>query len=273
MSSKIKLELEKIEIPKELHERAKLGVKKAKLEQPKNRFKNPLVAIAMISFLFLGSIFAISPEVRSMTEKWTNQVFKVDIFSEEKIEINDGYVFVDGVKTISEEKYKLGFYEPVYTEDGYILKKTDHKDHIIQKITEENLGKKFQNTTQASAKADFMIKKPAFLPKDISLDSVYVKDQRVHIAFKTDAKKDLFIIVQKKRTMEGHVVLDDVETVYIGENGKIGKTPHKFWDSKNNKPAVKSEYVLTFVDNGIQYELFGTNITQNEIIKIAQSMR
>ena len=33
MSNKVKEELEKIEIPKELHERSKLGVEKAKLEK------------------------------------------------------------------------------------------------------------------------------------------------------------------------------------------------------------------------------------------------
>ena len=37
--SNIKQELENIKIPKELHERTKFGVKKAKLEQPKRRIE------------------------------------------------------------------------------------------------------------------------------------------------------------------------------------------------------------------------------------------
>ena len=52
MNNKVIKELEKIEIPKELHERAKLGVKKAKSEQPKRKFKNR-VAIPLAASLFL----------------------------------------------------------------------------------------------------------------------------------------------------------------------------------------------------------------------------
>jgi hypothetical protein len=73
--SNIKRELEKIEIPKELHERTRLGVKKAKLEQPKRRFKNPLVAAAVISVLAFGSL--LSPSVQAMIE---------DLFSFNQVE-------------------------------------------------------------------------------------------------------------------------------------------------------------------------------------------
>lgn len=53
MSNKINQELEKIEIPKELHERVKLGVNRAKSEMPKRRLKRlviPLVASAFVVF-------------------------------------------------------------------------------------------------------------------------------------------------------------------------------------------------------------------------------
>ncbi|MGE8081460.1 DUF4179 domain-containing protein [Peribacillus loiseleuriae] len=52
MNNKVKQELERIEIPKELHMRAKLGVKKAKSEQPKRKFKKT-VAIPLVASLFL----------------------------------------------------------------------------------------------------------------------------------------------------------------------------------------------------------------------------
>lgn len=54
MNNKVKQELERIEIPKELHMRTKLGVKKAKLEHPKGKFKNRLVIplVASLSLVF-----------------------------------------------------------------------------------------------------------------------------------------------------------------------------------------------------------------------------
>lgn len=72
----IKQEMEKINIPKDLQERSKLGVKKAKLEQPKRRFRNPLVASVIISVLGLG-IFVSSPG-QAMFEG----LFKVSRFEE-----------------------------------------------------------------------------------------------------------------------------------------------------------------------------------------------
>lgn len=72
----IKQEIEKINIPKYLHERSKLGVKKAKLEQPKRRFKNPLVAAAIISVLGFG--FFVSSPGQAMFEG----LFQVSKFEE-----------------------------------------------------------------------------------------------------------------------------------------------------------------------------------------------
>lgn len=48
MSNKINQEFHKIEIPKELHERSKLGIKKAKAEKQKKKFKQPIIAAAII---------------------------------------------------------------------------------------------------------------------------------------------------------------------------------------------------------------------------------
>ncbi|MEC0300441.1 DUF4179 domain-containing protein [Peribacillus frigoritolerans] len=54
MNNNIKKELERIEIPKELHERSKLGVRIAKSEQPKRKLKKtiaiPLVASVILIF-------------------------------------------------------------------------------------------------------------------------------------------------------------------------------------------------------------------------------
>lgn len=55
MSNKINDELNKIVIPKELHERSKRGVRKAKLENQKRRIKNPLIAVAVIGVLMFGA--------------------------------------------------------------------------------------------------------------------------------------------------------------------------------------------------------------------------
>lgn len=59
MSNEIREEFEKIVIPKELRERTKIGVQKAKAEQ-KRSLKNPLIAIAMIVALLFGTPF-VSP--------------------------------------------------------------------------------------------------------------------------------------------------------------------------------------------------------------------
>ncbi|WP_399629406.1 DUF4179 domain-containing protein [Sporosarcina sp. SG10008] len=63
MNNKIDLELQKIEIPKELHERSKMGIKKAKVEQQKRRFKNPLLAAAMILGLSTTSVAFAFPSI------------------------------------------------------------------------------------------------------------------------------------------------------------------------------------------------------------------
>lgn len=65
MDNKINQELQKIGIPKELHERSKLGVKKAKAEHQKRRFKNPLVAAAMILGLSTTSVAFAFPSIAS----------------------------------------------------------------------------------------------------------------------------------------------------------------------------------------------------------------
>jgi hypothetical protein len=55
MSNKIKREIEKIEIPVELHLRSKLGVQKAKLEMNKNkRYKSKGIAFVASLFVLLG---------------------------------------------------------------------------------------------------------------------------------------------------------------------------------------------------------------------------
>ncbi|MDU9691974.1 DUF4179 domain-containing protein [Priestia aryabhattai] len=55
MKNKLKQELEQIEIPKELHMRAKLGVEKAKLEQPRRTFKKAIVFPAAAALFLIGS--------------------------------------------------------------------------------------------------------------------------------------------------------------------------------------------------------------------------
>ncbi|WP_187118868.1 DUF4179 domain-containing protein [Bacillus marasmi] len=58
MDNKIDQEIHKIEIPKELHERSKLGVKKAKEEQQKKKFINPFVAAIILGFTAITVTFA-----------------------------------------------------------------------------------------------------------------------------------------------------------------------------------------------------------------------
>jgi hypothetical protein len=86
----IKRELEKIEIPKELAGRSKVGVKKAKKEQ-KSRIKRPFVAAAIIAALSV-SIY-VTPSGQAMFEG----LFQVTKFEKRKNieEMSIGYGFTD----------------------------------------------------------------------------------------------------------------------------------------------------------------------------------
>lgn len=55
MKNKLKEELEQIEIPRELHMRAKIGVEKAKTEQPRRTFKKAIVFPAAAALFLIGS--------------------------------------------------------------------------------------------------------------------------------------------------------------------------------------------------------------------------
>ncbi|MDR4887412.1 hypothetical protein RGU12_07545 [Fredinandcohnia sp. QZ13] len=81
MSNKINQELERIEIPKELHERSKLGVMNAKSEKTKSRFKKlaiPLVASVFVVFSagvgaaripsFNNLVATVSPQIAIMLQ-------------------------------------------------------------------------------------------------------------------------------------------------------------------------------------------------------------
>jgi hypothetical protein len=65
VNNKINQELQKIEIPEELHKRSKMGVKEAKADQQKRRFKNPLVAAAVILGLSTTSVAFAFPSIAS----------------------------------------------------------------------------------------------------------------------------------------------------------------------------------------------------------------
>ncbi|MFN7249923.1 MAG: DUF4179 domain-containing protein [Anaerobacillus sp.] len=64
MNNNINQELQKIKIPKDLHERSKLGVKKAKAEQQKRRIKSPLVAAVILGLSITSVAFAM-PSIAS----------------------------------------------------------------------------------------------------------------------------------------------------------------------------------------------------------------
>ncbi|EKN70426.1 hypothetical protein BABA_05241 [Neobacillus bataviensis LMG 21833] len=96
----IKQRLDRIEIPKELHERSKLGVKRAKLEQPKRKLKSPLVAAVMVTVLGCG--FLLSPTGQAMFEG----LFQISKFekSANNEEISFGYHF-DNLDIYEENDY------------------------------------------------------------------------------------------------------------------------------------------------------------------------
>jgi hypothetical protein len=242
-------------------------------EQKKTWYIQKKIQIAFAFFLLGGVLFTVSPEVRSMAEKWTTQVFQINITSKDDFKIKDGYVYVDGVKTITEEKYKLALYTPIYTAKGYELEKSHNKDFVLQRFTEDNLGESVTDVNAAMDSVEFKVMEPSFLPVGFTLDRIYVKGEIVHFTYQTESNKDLFISIQGRVDMSRFGALDDAKNIDIGDLGVLGKRPNKYWDYESNKPSVKAEYVISFSDNGVHYELFGTNLTKEELIKVAQSIR
>jgi hypothetical protein len=138
--SNIKQELEKIKIPKELHERSKLGVKKAKLEQPKRRFKNSLVAAAMVSVLGFGILF--SPMGQAMFEG----LFEVKKFekSANNEEMSFGFGF-ENVDIYEENNYgSLNEIEEMFNIKvpfpSILLSEEENKESVEYKLTTDEQG-------------------------------------------------------------------------------------------------------------------------------------
>lgn len=74
MSNKINQEIHKIEIPKELHDRSIVGVKKAKTEQQTKKFKNPILAAVFILGLFTTSVAFAFPSVAAQIPFMNNVI-------------------------------------------------------------------------------------------------------------------------------------------------------------------------------------------------------
>ncbi|WP_227940253.1 DUF4179 domain-containing protein [Alkalihalobacillus deserti] len=87
MNDKIKKELQKIEIPTELRERSKLGIWKAKSEQQKRKFKQPLAVAAIILGLSIAMVGFVFPAMASNIPLISN-IYK---FLGEELGINEEY--------------------------------------------------------------------------------------------------------------------------------------------------------------------------------------
>ncbi|MBK3493823.1 hypothetical protein JFL43_02900 [Viridibacillus sp. YIM B01967] len=74
----IKDEIQKITVPKEVHERTKLGAKKASVEQPQKRFRRGSIAVASAAVLGLGIMY--SPIGEAMVDRF----FEVTQFEKSK---------------------------------------------------------------------------------------------------------------------------------------------------------------------------------------------
>lgn len=90
VNNKINQEIQKIEIPKELHERSKLGVKTAKAEQQKRRFKSPLAAAAMLLGLSATLVAFAVPSIASQIPFMDNVV---SFFDDEERDYKDFETF------------------------------------------------------------------------------------------------------------------------------------------------------------------------------------
>jgi len=154
MSNKIKQELEKIEIPNELHDRAKLGVKKAKYEKksPKNKWLGLGTAAAVIALCFSLSIhngvIASIPFVGEVIEKYISSSEKLNYASYktaigETAENELGKLTLNEVMMDAQQLFLSATFEPADNVDF------DYQTYIIPSIKIN--GKNYTGTTRGQS--------------------------------------------------------------------------------------------------------------------------
>lgn len=239
----IKRELENIKIPKELHERTQLGVKKAKLEQPKRRKKNLLIAAAAAFVLSSGIL--ISPIGQAMFEG----LFQVTKFEKsfKNEELSFGY-----------HMDNLDIYEE-YTSGS--LKEIEHKFNLNVPFPEQLLFKeKFKETVEYKVLTD---ENGGFSSLQYHL-STPERSYDVIATNKVDAKVTFSAATSDGTGIEKDIVVNGEAAKLLGVNEMDGYTI--YIENENWK------MIISCFDRASNLE--GTSdVKEEEIIQIAESIK
>ena len=239
----IKQELEKIKIPKELHERTRLGVKKAKLEQPKRRMKIPLVAAVAVSVLTGGIL--LTPTGQAMFEG----LFEVIKFE----------------KSFKNEELSFGYHMDnldIYEEYTYgSIKEIENKYNLNVPFPEQLLFKeKFKETVEYKVLTDenggFSSYEYHLATPERSYDVVATNKVEAEVSFSAATSDGTGI--------EKDILVNGVSAKLLGINEMDGYTI--YIENENWKIIVSS------FDRASNLE--GTSdVKEEEIIKIAESIK
>lgn len=136
----IKQEIKKIEIPKDLHKRARLGVKKAKFERPTRRMKKSFIATAAIALICCGilltptgqAMFKGLFEVTKFEKSANNEEISFG-YSLSNLEIYDERVF--GSLTEIEDAFNVNIPFP-----RQLLLQEEDKESVEHRVSTDEVG-------------------------------------------------------------------------------------------------------------------------------------
>ncbi len=176
---------------------------------------------------------------------------------------------------------------------GAILLRADDGAPVIEPqptipATVENNSQPAVNPAQASELAGFAVLEPTYLPAGYSLDgdlSVQHQDSGVYVVTSyTEANGRHFLIMNQTRFAADalfeqqygdnetvtEVMIGDQRGVFI--SGRFMTHPNEPATTNGEQPELLATNWLIWESNGITYTLFGDNLEQSELIRIAESL-
>lgn len=287
MSNIIKRELEKIEIPKELHEKSKLGVMKAKQERSKSKLKKlviPVVASATILFStgvgaayipsFNNLIATISPEIALMLQPIGISSESNGIKTEVVAAMNDNDMAVIYVtlKDLTDDRIDetLELYDYSLTDSHMFNSQIvdyDKKTNTVTLRIQGNGGKSLNDKKMNLNISSFLSKKQTFeAPVDINLSEIAAKStQTVQLDMENTpgGGGDMYQklkeqgVIQVLKPNETKINLPKIQFTHISNIGIINN--HLHIQTKWTKDNVDDHGYFYFVDESGK-EIYSSSI-------------
>ncbi|WP_084780398.1 hypothetical protein [Bacillus massilinigeriensis] len=301
MSNKVKQELEKIEIPNELHERVKLGVMKAKSEKPKRKFKRlmiPLVASAFVVFSagvaaasipsFNNLVAIVSPEIALMLQPIETSTESDGIKMEVVAAMNDNEMAVIYVTmqdlTGNRIDETLDIYDYSLTEGHMFNSQIVNFDENTNTATlriQANGGEYFEGKKLNFHIDSFLSNKQTFedvevdinlldkkyhTPQTVTLDSKNISGVGGKLIKELNEKRKLTVLKPDKT----EITLPEIKFMHISNIGIIDSRLHI--QTKWNKDNIDDHGYFYLVDpsgneiqsSSIYFEIDDSDQTKNE---------